>query len=500
MLVTCQQMQSAEQAAFDRGVSAEELMELAGKGIADVVRQFFPKPGIAILYLGKGNNAGDALVAGRELEKYGWQVRAVCAFLKSDFKELPMKHWKALNLGKRDFDSLRESECRSPFIQLDGLLGIGASGPLRGTLFSSARMMNTLRHIQHATTIALDIPSGLDADTGEPCADCVEADITVTIGAVNAGLVADAATNYVGRLALVKLPEITFAEGDRRAAILTAGKLSAMLPRRAFDFHKGQAGRVGIIAGSLEFSGAGVLAATGALRGGAGLVTLFVKENARQLIAAKCPPEIMVRAVSDYREALEMKLDALAIGPGIGFAAREEIADIIRDAITPVVIDADALTILAEEKLAPLLKARGPRLLTPHPGEMSRLVAGRDDWSIKNRRELARAFVAKNKCATLLLKGARTVIAQSGKQTRFNTTGHPGMATGGMGDVLAGLCAALIGQGMSCFDGASLGAWLCGRAAEIVIANGAQSAESLAASDVAAHLGAAFEDVRRGVW
>ncbi len=494
MTVTCSQMQQMEAEAFARGVSAGDLMEQAGQGIASAVRQMQPKPGLLVLYLGKGNNAGDALVAARELQREGWRLLARMASTVDHFKPLPLKHWQSL-------DELIEAcevmpDQRGPLVLLDGLLGIGARGPLTGALRSLAAEMNSLRKTRHAVTVAMDIPSGLDGDTGKPCEDAVMADITVTVAAVKLGLLADSAVDHVGRLALVPLSELNAESGVSNCEIITSTLLRPLLPRRSFGMHKGQAGRVAVIAGSRGFLGAGVLASLGALRGGAGLITLFAKPDAYEWLAMKLPPEIMVKPVDNYIEALD-KHDVIAIGPGLGFDHEEEVLSVIREAEQPVVVDADALTILARHGI-PAMK--GPRLFTPHPGEMNRLIQEKPEWQDLERGDLAEAFTQAHPGCTLLFKGSRTVVATAGHSTRFNTTGHPGMATGGIGDVLTGLSAALVAQGVSLHDAASMGSWLVGRAAEICLAAGGRSAEALSATDIADHLGQAFEGLREGCW
>ncbi|MEI6534511.1 MAG: NAD(P)H-hydrate dehydratase [Verrucomicrobiaceae bacterium] len=498
MIVTCGQMREAENAAFARGNTAAQLMEKAGAGIAEVIRQFFPQPGHAVLYLGKGNNAGDALVAGRHLIDSGWTIHARLTADVAEFKELPAAHWKALG------DRVRVSpscdgvlSMKGTVLLLDGLVGIGAEGPLREMLADAASEMNELRRKRHATTVALDIPSGLNPLNGEPGDVCVQADLTITIAHVKDVLLADAATNYVGRLAVVPLGELEDAQGDDSRSALTPDVLLPMLSRRSFDFHKGNAGRVGIIAGSRGFLGAAVLTATGALRGGAGLVTLFVKEDIYPLLAVLAPPEIMVKTVIDYREVLRENLDVLAIGPGLGLEHEAEVFDVMAKAQMPAIIDADALNMIARRGLENLKQSVAPRLFTPHPGEMARLIASESAMQNLSRSELARTFAEKFTNVTLLLKGARTVIAADGRPLFFNTTGHPGMASGGMGDVLSGLCAALVAQGSGLPEAACLGAWLSGRAAEIAVSDGHGSQESLCAGDVAGCLGAAFADVRR---
>lgn len=491
MLIECREMQEVEAQAFEAGLDAARLMEHAGQGIARVICQFFPKPGTAVLFLGSGNNAGDALVAGRELARQGWSLLARLAVEPERMKPLPQAHWQAL-AGVRRITGNDAIECEGPLLCLDGLVGIGAGGELRHPLSAMALEMNRLRQSHGAFTVAMDLPSGLEGDTGQPTEATVVADLTVTVAAVKRGLVADAAVNHVGRLACVPLPELEpFMPPAPGPELLTPSLLRGWLPRRAFDFHKGQAGRIGIIAGSRGYYGAAVLACQGALRGGAGLVTLLVKEDSYEMLARMVPPEVMVRPVRDYRKALELRLDALAMGPGLGFAHEQEILDLVLEAAMPSVVDADALTLLSRTSLTPLKEALGPRLLTPHPGEMERLCD-----RLRPRLETAQTFAAAHPGHTLLLKGARTVIATAAESPLFNSTGHPGMATGGMGDLLCGLLAALVGQGLPLHRAAGLGAWLCGRASEL--AAQAQAEESVLPTDAAAHLGKAWRELRQG--
>jgi hydroxyethylthiazole kinase-like uncharacterized protein yjeF len=447
MVVTSSQMIAAEQAVIASGISAEALMEEAAEGIFQVITQFLPRPGIAVLYLGKGNNAGDALVVARHLHSSGWKLMARCVSPPEGFKEVPAKHWRAIaekvTLLEDSTGVERERGC---VLILDGILGIGASAePLRGAYADAVREMNALRRTRHAFTVAIDLPSGLGA--GDVC---VEADLTVTIGQVKTALLGDAAAAHVGRLAVAPLQALSDVKGDVTQRLLTSQNLLSAMPCRSFEFHKGQAGRVGVVAGSRGYLGAAVLGSTGALRGGAGLVTLFVTEDVYPLMVPLVPAEVMVKPVRRGFDALR--------------------------------------------------QSRGPRLLTPHPGEMARLAAHFPEWKNLSRRELALAFASKFPRATLLLKGSRTVIAGAGRPVSFNATGNPGMASGGMGDVLTGLCAALAGQGVDLYDAACLGAWLSGRAAECAVAKGGCSQESLAATDVLRELGSAFQDLKRLVF
>jgi NAD(P)H-hydrate epimerase len=379
---------------------------------------------------------------------------------------------------------------------LDGILGIGAtSSPLREEIADAVREMNALRRTRHAFTVAVDLPTGLGA--GDLT---VEADLTVTIGFAKHHLLDDTAAAHVGRLAIVPLKALDDGQGDTSRRLLTSTCLLQTLPRRSFEFHKGLAGRVGILAGSRGLLGAAALAASGALRGGAGLVRLYVKQDLYPIVAPMASMEVMVKPIVDYVDVLEDELDAIAVGPGLGAQFGDELLALLARAEGPVVIDADALNILARRGLGVLNEHAAPRLLTPHPGEMARLAAEFPGWAALDRSAVALEFTKMFPRATLLLKGSRTVIAAAGQPLSFNSTGNPGMASGGMGDVLTGLCAALAAQGMELFDAACLGAWLSGRAAECAIAGGGCSQESLTAGDVLRHLGSAFGDLKRLVF
>jgi NAD(P)H-hydrate epimerase len=367
------------------------------------------------------------------------------------------------------------------------LLGLGSKPPLRDPILATCREINRLRLQHNAFVFAVDQPTGLDGDSGKADHDCVVADFTVTIAAAKRGLVAEDANNFVGRLEVVSLSDLPLEPADETVA--SAAALRGLLPRRQFEAHKNQFGRVGIVAGSRGFAGAATMCAWGALRGGAGLVEVFVPENIYDIVGATAAFESMVKPVTSYRDLLEEKIDVWGIGPGLGKENVSEIIDLVQRTENAMVVDADALNIISTE-VSILKNCRGPRLLTPHPGEMKRL-AGAHKIS---RNELAKKFTAEFPI-TLLLKGSRTVVAENGKQISYNTTGNPGMATGGMGDVLTGVCAALIAQKLSPFDAARVGAWVCGRAAEIAIFNGGESEQSLLPRDVLTNLGRAFREL-----
>lgn len=486
MILTAEQMKAAEEAAFVSGATPEGLMEIAGEGIARCIRQFFPRPGNAVVFCGKGHNGGDALVAARHLREAGWHLVVRLAFPIGELAPLTRMHLEAIG---GDHSEVFENPGGGPLIAIDGLLGIGVTGTPRGNVAERIRELNRLR-AAGAFTIAVDLPSGLEATTGEVFDPCVQADLTITLGFAKTGLLADGATGHVGRLAVVPLPGVSATEGDP-ATVATASALRPLLPIRNFDTHKGTYGRIGIVAGSSGYLGAARLCSAAAVHAGGGLVTLYALPETYEQLSRFTIPEVMVRRVESYDRILEERFDVLAIGPGLARDHDDQVRFLVEKAVAPCVVDADALNAVSCD-MTLLEHCAGLRLLTPHPGEMERLEPQRG----RIRRSWAEEFVSKHP-VTLLLKGARTIVAEKGYPTCFNTTGNPGMGSGGMGDILTGVTAALMGAGASPRDAAMLGARLCGRASEIAIFDGSDSQESLSASSVIDHLGLAFDSLRK---
>ncbi len=486
MLVTCQQMSEAEAGLFATGVSAEPYMDEAGRQCALAIRRFHPSPATAEIFCGKGNNGGDALVIARWLRRWGWKTNLHFSHGSDDISELARIK---LQQYEAEPDTIQEY-AGNETICVDGLLGIGATGDLRGGIREQADRINQLREERWATCYAVDIPTGLNADTGEAYEGAVIADTTLTITYAKAGFAADRALGHVGRLVLIPL-DIPVENGVTDVDFLFPSNLRPRLKRRSFDTHKGAAGRVTIIAGSRGLTGATSLAAAGASNIGAGLVTALVPEDAYEVIAAQAPTEVMVRP-GRTREAIDqLNPDVIAIGPGLGDDVPAELIELMLKHPAPMVIDADALNALSKHQLDPT-ELPSNRLLTPHPGELARLTEKEDDH-ISLTRHLADEWNI-----TLLHKGARTAIATPGEIVELNTTGHPGMASGGMGDVLTGMCAGLVGQGASLHDAACLGSWILGRSAEIATVGGQFALESVTARSVASHLGMALEELQSG--
>ena len=524
-ILTSAQMRATEETAFARGVDVEALMDKAGVGVAQAVTRFFRKPGKCIVFAGKGNNAGDALVAAERLRRLGWEIEVRLAFQEADCSELMRKKLESLRRRRPEIlgakpsrgggpdlgvilvelwaeaaDELSAAQeaiateaylgTAAPLIILDGLLGLGAKPPLRDPIRAACRSINHLRATRGAYVFAVDLPTGLDGDSGKADRDCVVADFTATIGFAKPGLLADDALNFVGRLEVVHLNELRSPEKKPKEVVAAPPALRELLPRRKFSTYKNQCGRIGVVAGSRGFIGAAVMTSQGALRAGAGLVEIFVPKEIYEIVAGAAPMESMVQPIESYRDLLKQKADVWAVGPGLGKSRAAEILELIEKAKQPMLIDADGLNILAE-KTSTLKHCKGKRLLTPHPGEMKRLSPDGKETRAKTATKFCQRFPV-----TLLLKGSRTIVAERDRPLSYNTTGNPGMATGGMGDILSGVCAGLAGQGLSLYDSARLGAWLCGRAAEIAIFNGSQSEQSLLPRDILDHLGQAFNELK----
>ena len=470
---TGQSVREAEQRLFAGGqVSSLELMNTVIDRLWKMVcgepllRGFLPAR--VVVYAGTGNNAGDAIgLAAR----FGCPVTLRCAgALAAD--------------AAAQLTGLEEQELPGPeeeLLIIDGLLGSGAVGELRPAYAALVRELNNLRASSpRSLTLAIDIPTGLDAATGVCGEDVVRADATAVIGAVKPGLLADGAEDAVGRLFCIPLPEVGELPLADTARVACAAELAPLLPRREYSCFKNRAGRVAIVAGSVGMAGAAQMCAEAALAAGTGLVVLYCLPPVYPTLAARVAPEVMVRPVGSYADIHEPAAQALVIGPGLGEVqpvAAESLRHLAMEFGGTVVLDADALNTAAAYGWQP----QPNWILTPHPGEMRRL----DSRPAASRREVVARYLKLHDC-TLLLKGARTLIADRSR-VLYNTTGGPYMANGGQGDVLAGVIGALAAQGLAPHRAAAAGAYACGLAAECAWA-AAGYPRAIRATDVAAFL------------
>lgn len=494
-ICTVQQVKDAEQKLIDSGVSDLELMESVAYRIALSINAFFPDKQHCIAYLGKGNNAGDALAVLRYLHEKGWQVSARLAYPADAFEGLVKYQYERVLPFLSVLDKVQQEPGES-LLLLDGLLGLGARLPLSDEIRGLVREMNDLRGATSTVkTWAIDFPTGLDGDTGDFEEEAVlVADFTSVIGAVKSGMVEDQAIPLVGRLVPIPLQGALF-DNFRGEYLLEDRLFSRLLRPRRYDVHKYQVGHVGIIAGSHGMLGAAKLCSEAALKSGAGMVTLHCLESEYPTLAAMVRPEIIVKPVRDYEEIDASRYDSVLIGPGLGELSRSNamaIGSILRNYAGPIVLDADGLTFAAFEKC--YLKEN--ILVTPHDGELNRFLP--KFLHTESRKEKL-AYFLKEHAAAILYKGARTIVAKSGSPIYFNGSGNPGMATAGQGDVLAGVCAAFCAQKLTPLMSGCLGAHLCGCASDLEIASGHQTQYSLTAMDTLNALPRAMMAVGKGL-
>ncbi|MFD5022128.1 NAD(P)H-hydrate dehydratase [Paenibacillus sp. NPDC058367] len=435
------------------------------------------------ILVGKGNNGGDGLAAARYLRETGIAVTLVYAVPPESLSgEAALQRDAAAAMGLPAVvygrDRLDLAECSGI---LDALLGTGAAGAPRGAYAELIAAANSSGKV----IVSADIPSGLNADTGETHEPCIHASVTVCLAFLKRGLLQYPGAGAAGHVKVraIGIPSSLAPESGVQVHLLTPEVLHAHLGvdlarRRSPEGHKGTYGHVLLAAGTLRMSGAGLLSARAALRAGCGLVTWALPQKLLPCIIGSAP-ELMLADVGGNEDGtwqagsvsellrLSKERDVLAIGPGLGrFEADTEwLRNLWEETDCPLVIDADALNILAEADYKSWASRRHPVILTPHPGEMARLASITTAEVQRDRISLAMGY-AKENGVTLVLKGAHTVIATPEGQAYVNTTGHPGMGTGGAGDVLTGIISSLLAQGMNEAQAAAFGVYLHGLAGE----------------------------------
>jgi ADP-dependent NAD(P)H-hydrate dehydratase / NAD(P)H-hydrate epimerase len=480
-ILTAAEMREVDRLTTERfGIPGLTLMENAGRSVAEFIRdRFGPLERHRIVVLcGKGNNGGDGFVVARHLRKMGANVSVL---LFADPKEIKGDAARNLARLKRTVKvqrfGTRESPSGGPVVHsavtwgrnlgenlilVDALLGTGIRGPVKGDLAAAIR--STLHnHPDGASVVSVDIPSGLDSDTGETHGECVAADYTVTFTAPKRGMVLADASSAVGQLAVRDI-------GSPPGLIEETGKGSLRWsePRefcskfgalRAPEGHKGDYGHALIVAGSVGKTGAAVLASWAALRVGAGLVTVATPQPALPIIAAHTP-EVMTEPLAattagtislhsldgGHFDSIAEGKRAIGIGPGLTTNSEtvEFVCKVVAHRAAPIILDADGLNAFAS-RASELKSSNGLLGLTPHPGEMSRLLGCSIKEVQSNRVQIALNAAAAWNCV-VVLKGHQTVIASPTGEAYINSTGNPGMGTGGTGDVLTGMLSGLVAQ------------------------------------------------------
>ncbi|MGH8750204.1 MAG: NAD(P)H-hydrate dehydratase [Burkholderiales bacterium] len=441
-----------------------QLMEVAGLAAAELARELLGTTGTSILvFAGPGNNGGDAFVLARHLKQWWFKVDVV---FTGDAKKIPGDAARALKLWQATGGTLHKQIPKNKYdLVVDGLFGIGLTRNLTGKYAAWIERINNMS----VPVLALDIPSGLDADTGCILGKAVRATHTVTFIALKPGLLTHDGVDCSGKIHLRTLDIHAAALLKPQGWLLTQINCPQLKPRPR-NSHKGLFGNVGIIGGVDGMIGAALLAGRAALKLGAGRT--YVALLAENALAVDCvQPELMLRAP---QELFALDLNCLAVGPGLGQgkAAKQFLEMALRSQL-PLVLDADALNLIgANEAFQQLLKNRKPAtILTPHPAEAARLLKTNTNEIQHDRIAAALALTKRFNCHTVL-KGAGSICAEPDGTWHINSTGNPGMASAGMGDVLTGMIAALLAQGMNAHDAMLLAVYLHGAAADACVASG----------------------------
>jgi len=505
-VLTAAQMREADRRTIEEiGLPGAVLMENAGRAVAEAVRARWPRAGGVAVFCGRGNNGGDGFVVARHLRDLAPAVFLFGA--RADVRGEARLHMGVFERSGGAVEEVTDeaglgrarAAAERADLAVDALLGTGLHQAPSGVVADGIAILRA-RGQAGVPVVAVDIPSGLPSDSGEVAWSAVEADLTVTFATPKYGHVLPPACDHVGALVVadIGIPPAVIAQGAPTLWLAEKADLARAYPPRPPAAHKGTFGHVLVVAGSVGKTGAAILAASGALVSGAGLVTVATPAPALAAVA-QGRPELMTEPLpvdaagglekdaASRAAALARARSALAIGPGLGqdAGAREFVRVVLRAYPGPVIVDADGLNALAATARSPratdVLRREAPVVVTPHPGEMARL-AGVSTAEVQRRRlETARNFAVETG-AVVVLKGQRTIVAGPDGRACVIPTGNPGMATGGTGDVLSGVVGALLARGLDGWTAAVAAAYLHGAAGDEAAARRGQ--ESLVAGDL----------------
>jgi len=503
------QMREADRRTIqDIGIPSLVLMENAGRQAVAAMEAAFAdltERRVAVL-CGRGNNGGDGFVVARTLIQRGvdvsvflvGQVSEVRGDARTNLEVLGRLGLTVVEISDSQAWELHFSEISDCTLIVDAIFGTGLNAPIAGLLETVVADVNA----SGIPVVAIDLPSGLSADSHEPIGDSIDAAMTVTLAAPKLALVLPPAETRAGDIVIADIgipSEVIDTLDGPRVELLTRSAMRELIAPRTTDSHKGDFGRVLIIAGSRGKTGAAHLAGVGALRSGAGLVTVATPSCCLPIVAAMAP-EYMTEALEETADGLhpegvervlDMARDVIALGPGIGqgTSTRHFVRALVDRATTPLVIDADGLNALSEDPDKLLGREGRDVIITPHPGEMARLVGMSTAEVQASRLEIARNFAVAHH-VYVVLKGHRTVIATPDEKVFINPTGNPGMATGGTGDVLTGMVAAWLAQLLDAEAACKLAVYLHGMAGDLTEADEGEVA--MTAGDLAGHIGDAI--------
>ncbi|MBA3019150.1 MAG: NAD(P)H-hydrate dehydratase [Proteobacteria bacterium] len=490
-LVTAGEMQEMDRQTIESyGLPGRVLMENAGLGATQILLKQFKglvdkKVGIVA---GRGNNGGDGFVMARYLSQKGISVTvyllAKKSMVKGDAAEnlnlLAPLDITVIEMPDQKSFSKNKTSMLHQDIWIDAILGTGLKSDVKGYFRKIIEFINSLAR----PVFSVDIPSGLNADTGQPCGACIQAHTTATFAFAKTGHLIFPGAGYTGNLEIIDIgiPNYIAEKVGPKQFLLTSALVRSTLQKRSPEAHKGNTGHLLIIAGSTGKTGAAAMTALSAMRSGAGLVTLGIPKSLNPVLESQVL-EVMTSPLpeaeggildeSSFDEIMDLIAGkkCLAVGPGLGTASgtKNLVIRIIQECRMPIVIDADGLNNLIDN-IHILKNLKNPVILTPHPGEMSRLIGKPVSFIQNDRINCARNFAKKFK-VHVVLKGARTVIAHPDGKVFINPTGNPGMASGGMGDALTGIIAGFVTQGYSPESATHIGVYLHGAAADTLQKN-----------------------------
>lgn len=507
---------SSEMRELDRvadaeyGLAADILMENAGRAISQIILERYPHAGMSteiLVFAGKGNNAGDAFVVARRLMGLGRKVRVFHLQNEAGYKDAALKNFVILQKLKAKLTLLETAtELQEffntrpgPFTIVDGILGTGLKGDLEGIFYD---LVETINKANASEVISIDIPTGVDGDTGSVAGTSILASLTISMGFPKLGHFLPPGAARRGELVNVDicLPAKFRGEGDK--FLLMRGPLEKALQARDRYGHKNSFGHTCLIGGMPGRLGAIAMAARAAHKMGTGLVSCATWIDAFEPLMNKLPSETMVAPLiltGPESELLRKNLQtysSVVMGPGMGTRAegRQVVVDILSAYKGPMVLDADALNIIADHKLHDLLvKRRAPTVLTPHPGEMARFL-GIDKEEVLRDPVRAVKDAVKLSHAVVLLKGAATLISSPEDELYLNHYPNDGMATAGSGDVLAGMIGGLLGQGVPAFEATLLGVYVHSLAGDFAAKEFGH--RSMTAPDIIENISHAFKDLK----
>lgn len=509
-IVRAQEMANMDRYAIEKiGIPGIVLMENAGQGIARVAIDMLDQvDGKRVqIFCGPGNNGGDGYVVARRLHNAGANVEVFVLAPREKIRAdalINLRVWENIG-GRVSFIERLPAKPPTPHhLVVDALLGTGGSGRPAGLIAKAVRYINSLQ----APVLAIDIPTGVNADDGSVPGEAIRATATATMALIKRGLLFSPGREHAGRVKIIDIgmPERAVQKHPSNVWLIEASDVRLRLPKRPADAHKNQVGTVAVLAGSCGFTGAAAMTAEACLRAGCGLCYLCIPRSLQPILSAKVTEVITwpfedrdtgYLLLADYptwRDRIHAQ-NALAIGPGLGQHAETGalVHRLLKETQNPLVLDADGLNHCVG--YIPLLKKyRGEMVLTPHPGELSRLIDKPAGEIVKNRTEVALA-TAKEFDKIMVLKGGPTVIALPDGKAFINSTGNAGMASAGSGDVLTGLIAGLLAQGVRAEDAALCGVFLHGLAGDM--ARRQKGEMSMMAGDILAQLPQALLSLER---